>query len=67
MSIVTNLTYRAMLLPMRRQARRFAHDALCLERTQRELLERMLVVLIHLKLKKALKKSPQHWKAMAMY
>jgi hypothetical protein len=28
---------------MRRQARRFAHDALCLERTQRELLERMLV------------------------
>lgn len=42
MSIITNLTYRAMLYPMRRQARRFAQAAMALEQTQRELLAGML-------------------------
>ena len=42
MSVVTDLTYQAMLWTMRHQARRFARAALRLERTQRELLRDML-------------------------
>ncbi|MBT3200378.1 MAG: GH3 auxin-responsive promoter [Phycisphaerales bacterium] len=42
MSIITNLTYRAMLYPMRRQARRFTRAAMAIEQTQRELLAGML-------------------------
>jgi hypothetical protein len=41
-SAVRTLTYRAMLWSMRGQAKRFAQAALCLERTQRELLGGML-------------------------